>query len=108
MTVLNKRREGFEAKFAQDEQLRFRVDARRNKLLGYWAADQLGLTGAEKEAYAIAVVVSDLEEAGEEDVFRKLREDFDNKCVMLTDQQIRSAMSLMRVEAMKQIWADWP
>ena len=108
MTVLNKRREGFEAKFARDEQLRFRVDARRNKLLGYWAADQLGLAGAEKEAYAIAVVVSDLAEPGEEDVFRKLRKDCDDKGLLLSDQKIRSAMSDMRAEAMKQIWADWP
>ena len=81
MTTFNQREEGFEKKFAHDEELRFKAMARRNKLLGLWAAEKLGLSGAEAEAYAQEVIKADIKEAGEEDVFRKVRGDFDARKV---------------------------
>ena len=81
MTTFDKREEGFEKKFAHDEELRFKANARRNKLLGLWAAEKLGLSGAGAEAYAKEVVVADFEEAGDDDVLRKVRKDFDAKGV---------------------------
>ena len=77
MTTFDRREEGFEKKFALDEELRFKATARRNKLVGLWAAEKLGLTGSAAEDYAHAVVRSDFDEPGEEDVFRKIRADFD-------------------------------
>ena len=73
MTTFDKREEGFEKKFAHDEELRFKATARRNKLLGLWAAEKLGITGDEADAYAKEVVMADFEEAGDDDVFRKVR-----------------------------------
>lgn len=92
MTTFDKREEGFERRFALDEETRFKALARRNKKLGLWAAEKLGLAGAEAEAYAKEVVVADLQEAGDEDVFRKLRADFDAKGVDVSDHQIRRNM----------------
>ncbi|GGF59726.1 hypothetical protein GCM10007301_19340 [Azorhizobium oxalatiphilum] len=103
MTTFDKREDGFEAQFAHDEQLRFRALARRNKVLGLWAAEKLGLTGADAEAYAKDVVVADLEEQGEEDVFRKLRGDLDAKGAEVSDHQIRRNMADMLTQAMKDI-----
>jgi hypothetical protein len=70
MTTFDKREEGFEKKFAHDAELQFKATARRNRMLGMWAAAKLGITGADADAYAKAVVVADLEEAGDDDVFR--------------------------------------
>ncbi|MFG1357436.1 DUF1476 domain-containing protein [Xanthobacter pseudotagetidis] len=92
MTTFDKREEGFEKRFALDEESRFKALARRNKKLGLWAAEKLGLAGEAAEAYAKEVVVADLEEAGDEDVFRKLRSDFDAKGVDVSDHQIRRSM----------------
>jgi hypothetical protein len=92
MTTFDKREEGFEKQFAHDEELRFKANARRNKLLGMWAAEKLGLAGAGAEAYAKAVVMADFEEAGDDDVFRKIRKDFDAKSVAVSDHQIRRTM----------------
>src|SRR5262249_48184710 len=92
MTTFDKREEGFEKQFAHDEELRFKAMARRNKLLGMWAAGKLGLTGAEAEAYAKEVVLADFEEPGDDDVFRKVRKDFDAKGVVQSDHQIRRTM----------------
>jgi hypothetical protein len=103
MTTFDKREEGFEKKFALDEELRFKANARRNKLFGLWAADKLGLSGAEAEAYAKEVVVADLEEAGDEDVFRKVRRDFDAKGVAQSDHQIRRTMDELMERAIAQI-----
>ena len=89
---MDKRQEGFEPKFAHDEEMLFRANARRDKLLGLWAAEKLGLSGAEAEAYAKSMVVADFEEAGDEDVFRKVRADFDAKKVEQSDHQIRRHM----------------
>ncbi len=99
MTTFDKREEGFEKKFALDEELRFKANARRNKLLGHWAAEKLGLSGAEAEAYAKEVVVADFEEAGEDDVFRKIRKDFDAKGVKDSDHQIRRTMTELMEKA---------
>ena len=90
MTTFDKREEGFEKKFAHDEELRFKANARRNKLLGLWAAEKLGLTGADADAYAKEVVMADFEEAGDDDVLRKVRKDFDAKGVAPSDQEIRT------------------
>ncbi len=105
MTTFDKREEGFEKKFAHDEELRFRANARRNKLLGLWAAGKLGLAGADADAYAKEVVVADLEEAGDDDVFRKIRRDFDAKGVAESDHQIRRTMTELMEKAIAQIKA---
>lgn len=103
MTTFDKREEGFEKKFAHDEELKFRAEARRNKLLGLWAAEKLGLSGAEAETYAKSVVAADFEEAGDEDVFRKIRGDFDAKKVEQSDHQIRRTMDEMMQKAISQL-----
>lgn len=106
MTTFDKREEGFEKKFAHDEELRFKAGARRNKLLGLWAAEKLGLSGAEAEAYAKTVVAADFEEAGDEDVFRKVRKDFDAKGVDQSDHQIRRTMDELLATASQQIQSE--
>jgi hypothetical protein len=103
MTSFEDREKGFERKFAHDEELKFRANARRNKLLGLWAAEQLGLAGDDAQAYARAVVKADMEEPGEEDVFRMLRRDFDAKHVEQSDHQIRRMMADLMSEAVLQI-----
>jgi hypothetical protein len=103
MTTFDKREEGFEKKFAHDEELRFKANARRNKLLGLWAAEKLGMTGAEAEAYAKDVVMADFQEAGDDDVFRKLRQDFDAKGVAQSDHQIRRTMDELMEQAIAQV-----
>lgn len=105
MTTFDKREEGFERKFALDEELLFKAGARRNRLLGLWAAEKLGLYGAEAEAYAKSVVMADFAEAGDEDVFRKIRDDFSVKSVALSDQQIRQSMDELMAKAVEQIKA---
>src|SRR5688572_27102211 len=105
MTTFDKREEGFEKKFALDEESRFKATARRNKLFGMWAAEKLGLTGDAADAYAKEVVMSDFEEAGDEDVFKKVRKDFDAKGVKKSDQDIRGAMIDLMEQAIAQIKA---
>lgn len=101
MTTFDKREEGFEKKFAHDEELRFKALARRNKLLGMWAAGLLGKTGPDADAYAKEVVIADLEEAGDEDVVRKLVKDLAGKGV--SDQQIREKMNELLEQAAAQV-----
>ena len=103
MTTFDKREEGFEKKFAHDEELRFKANARRNKLLGLWAAEKMGLSGPAADAYAKEVVVADFEEAGDDDVFRKIRKDFDAKAVSQSDQDIRKTMIDLMAQAIDQI-----
>src|SRR5215203_4538577 len=103
MTTFDKREEGFEKKFAHDEELRFKANARRNKLLGMWAAEKMGLTGPAADAYSKEVVVADFEEAGDDDVFRKVRKDFDAKGVAMSDQDIRKTMTDLMAHAIEQI-----
>jgi len=106
MTTFDKREEGFEKKFAHDEELKFKATARRNKLLGLWAAEKLGITGPAADAYAKEVVAADFEEPGDGDVFRKIRRDFDAKGVAQSDQQIRRAMDELMEQAIAQIKAS--
>jgi hypothetical protein len=103
MTTFDKRKDAYENKFAHDEALRFKAEARRNKLLGHWAAELLGKTGEEAESYAREVVRSDFEEAGDEDVFRKVRADFDAAGVDQSDHQLRRTMDELMEEAIKQV-----
>lgn len=103
MSTFDKRQDGFEKKFAHDEELRFRANARRNKLLGLWAAGLLGKSGADAEAYAQEVVTSDLKEAGDQDVFDKVRADFDAAGVEQSDHQLRRTMDELMEEAIRQL-----
>ena len=105
MTTFDKREEGFEKKFAYDEELKFKANSRRNKLLGLWAAEKLGLSGPAADAYAKEVIIADLEEAGDDDVFRKIRKDFDAKGVAQSDHQIRRTMDELMAQAVAQIKA---
>ena len=105
MTTFDKREEGFEKQFAHDEELRFKATARRNKLLGQWAAEKLGLSGAEAESYAKSVVLADFEEAGDHDVMRKIRTDFDAKGVAQSDHQIGRVMTELMEKAVADIKA---
>lgn len=103
---LKDREEGFERKFAHDEELKFKAMARRNKLLGLWAAEKLGKSGDDADAYAREVVASDFEEAGDHDVFRKIRKDFDEGGVHQSDHQIRRTMEELLATAVRQIEAS--
>jgi hypothetical protein len=103
MTTFDKRKDAFESKFAHDEQLRFKAEARRNKLLGLWAAGLLGKSGAAAEAYAQEVIAADFEKAGDEDVFAKIRGDFDAAGVSQSDHQIRRTMADLMQTAMEQV-----
>lgn len=105
MNSFDKRQEGFERKFARDQELKFKATARRNKLLGLWAAEKMGMTGDDAEAYAREVVRADFEEPGDEDVFRKIRSDFDARGVDQSDHQIRRTMEELMATAIDQIEA---
>ncbi|MEM1048953.1 MAG: DUF1476 domain-containing protein [Pseudomonadota bacterium] len=104
MTTFDKREEAFEKKFAHDEELRFKATARRNKLLGLWAAGKLGSDDA--EAYAKEVVRADFEEPGDEDVYRKIRGDFDKAGLSVSDTEIREQMASLMDTAIDQIRND--
>ena len=99
MTNFNDRERAEEAKFAMDEDTQFRVTARRNRLLGQWAAEQMGLSAVEAEAYAKAVVQADFEEAGDEDVIRKLLGDLTSAGVDVAEGDIRAALEAKMIEA---------
>ena len=106
MTTFEDREKGFERKFAHDEELKFKATARRNKLLGLWAAEKLGLAGDEAQAYAREIVKADLAEPGEEDVFRKVRSDFEAKGIAESDHQIRRMMGELMAAAVSQIESE--
>lgn len=106
MSEMDKRGDAYENKFAHDAELKFKAEARRNRLLGVWAAGMLGKDGDEVAEYAKEVVRADFDEPGEEDVFRKIREDFDAAGVKQTDEQIRAAMASMMKEAVEQVAND--
>ena len=105
MNNFDKREEGFEKKYALDEEQKFKAEARRNKLLGMWAAEKLGITGDAAAAYAKEVVASDFEEAGDGDVLRKVMGDFTAKGVALTEQQLRAKMDELMALAITQVKA---
>jgi len=103
MTTFDDRERAFEAKFAHDDEMRFRIVARRNRLLGEWAARQMGLSEVETEAYAKDVVRADFEEAGDEDVIRKLLGDLTAAGVDTDEARIREALTHKQVEARRQL-----
>ena len=103
MSTFDKRGESLENRYAHDEELRFKATARRTKLLGLWAAEKLGKAGADADAYAGDVVSADFEEAGDEDVFRKIRKDFDAAGVAQSDHQIRRTMDELLATAVEAI-----
>jgi hypothetical protein len=105
MTSFDDRRDAFEKKFAHDEDLRFKATARRNKLLGLWAAERLGKSGADAEAYAKTVVLADFEEAGDADVIRKVRQDLDAAGKPVDDAELARVMSDLMGQAVEQIQA---
>lgn len=106
MSSFKKRQDSFEKKFALDEEQKFKARVRRNKLLGLWAAEKLGLTGSEADEYAKEVVRIDFSEPGEEDVFRKVSEDFAAKGVDQSEHQIRRTMGELMATAAQQIQGE--
>jgi hypothetical protein len=100
------REKGFESKWAHDEETRFRVMARRNKLLGLWAAQELGMSDDQAKEYAMAVVQADFQEAGDEDVFRKVRGDFDAAKLARADRAIRAKMEELLAVAGEQVMGE--
>jgi len=106
MTMFDDRERAFEAKFAHDEEMMFRIHARRNRLLGQWAAERMKLSPAETEAYAKSVVQADFEEAGDEDVIRKLLGDIIAAGVETSESEIRAAMEARSVEARRQLMGE--
>lgn len=105
MTTFDKREEAFEKQFAHDEELKFKATARRNKMLGLWAAEKLGLAGAEADSYALSVVMAAFEQAGDPDVGHKIRRDFDTKGVTQSDHQISRTMNELMAKAITDIKA---
>ncbi len=105
MTTFDDRKDSFERKFAHDEELRFKAMARRNKLLGLWAAERLGKSGAEADAYAKSVVMADFQEAGDEDVLRKVRGDLEAAGMTGAETQVRSIMSELLARAVEEVQA---
>ena len=105
MTTFDKREEAFEKQFAHDEELKFKAIARRNKMLGLWAAEKLGLTGAEADSYALSVVMTEFEQTGDRDVAHKLRKDFDAKGIAQSDHQIARTMNELMAKAVTDIQA---
>lgn len=103
MTTFDDRERAFEAKYAHDEEMQFRVIARRNRLLGEWAAGLMGLTQTETESYAKDVIRADFEEAGEEDVIRKLLGDLTAAGVDIDEARIRDALAHKTVDARRQL-----
>ncbi len=106
MANMDDREKAFEKKFAHDEELRFKAEARRNKLLGLWAAEKMGKSESEAGTYAKEVIAADFEEAGDEDVFRKIRRDFDAAGVDQSDHQIRRTMDELMDAAIAQVRSE--
>ncbi len=106
MSGFDKREEAQENKYALDQKLQFKATARRNKLLGLWAAELMGLAGDTASDYAKEVVKADFEEAGDRDVFRKIRTDFDTAGVDQTDHQIERQMEELMAKAAEQIKSE--
>lgn len=103
MTTFDDRERAFETKFARDEEMLFRIQARRNKLLGHWAAERMGLTPEETDAYARSVVQAEFEEAGDEDVVRKLLGDLTAARVDVDEAEIRRVLDEKAIEARRQL-----
>lgn len=106
MTTFDDREKSYEKKFALDEELKFRSEQRRNRLLGEWAAAKLGLSGSAVDEYVKSVRKADLATKGDEDVFQKVRKDFDDKSVGVSDAELRKAMAEFLAKAVAQIEAE--
>lgn len=106
MSGFDDRQKGQEAKFAHDAELRFKAEARRNRLLGLWAAEQMGLSDEHAKEYAAEVVAADFIEAGEEDVFRKVASDLKAKASSVSEEMIRSKMAELVHVAREQVLAE--
>ena len=106
MTQFNDREKAFETKFQKDQELRFKVTARRNKLLGLWAAEKMGLQGADADAYAKDVVVSDFDEPGDQDVLRKVLQDLTGKGIEINERGVRHEMDRLFEAAKREIAAE--
>ena len=106
MTTFDEREKGFEAKYRHDQELQFKVGARRNKLLGLWAAELLGLSGDDASAYAREVIESDFDEPGDDDVLRKVSGDLSTKGVDKNPHQVRKQMDELMVEARRQVMEE--
>jgi hypothetical protein len=106
MTTFDDRERGEEAKFAHDADTMFRITARRNRLLGQWAAERMGLSAAESDAYAKAVVQADFEESGDEDVIRKLLGDLTSAGVETDEGEVRTALDAKMVEARRALMGE--
>jgi hypothetical protein len=105
MTTFDKREEGFEKRFALDEEQKFKAEARRNKLLGLWVAEKLGLSGEAASDYAKTVVAADFEEAGDGDVLRKVMRDLAAKGVAVAEAELRAKMDELMAQAIMQVKA---
>ena len=101
MNKFNEREQSFEKKFAKDQELQFKVSARRNKYLAEWASLKLGKNDEQRQNYVQEIIKADLEEAGDEDVFRKVKKDFENSAISVDDSEIRNQMSLALERAKK-------
>ena len=106
MTDFKDRERGEEAKYAHDQDMQFRIAARRNRLLGEWAAERMSLSAAETDAYAKSVVQADFEEAGDEDVIRKLLGDLTSAGVETSDAELRAALEEKAVEARRALMGE--
>ena len=106
MTDFNDRERAFEAKFAHDEEMQFRIIARRNRLVGEWAGAKMGLTAAETDAYAKAVVQADFEEAGDEDVIRKLLGDLTSAGIEIDESEVRASLEARQIEARRALLGE--
>ena len=101
MSKFNEREKSFEKKFAKDQELQFKVSARRNKYLAEWAGLKLGKNDEQKQNYIQEIIKADMEEAGDDDVFRKVKKDFENSAINMDDSEIRNQMSLALERAKK-------
>ncbi|MEM1300066.1 MAG: DUF1476 domain-containing protein [Pseudomonadota bacterium] len=106
MSSFDDRERAFESKFAHDAEMQFKAEARRNRLLGVWAAEKMGMTGDEVEAYAKEVIAADFEEAGDEDVYRKVSGDLNAKAAGVSEAEIREQMATLMAEAKAQLFSE--
>ena len=106
MTTFNDREKSFEKKFAMDEELKFKAESRRNRLLGQWAAGKLGLSGAALDDYVKAVRKADLAQKGDDDVFQKIKKDLKDKGLSVPDSELRKAMDDFLASAVQQLQAE--
>ncbi|MEM1384583.1 MAG: DUF1476 domain-containing protein [Pseudomonadota bacterium] len=106
MSTFDNREKAFENKYAHDAEMKFKAEARRNKLLGLWGAEIMGMSGEDAESYARSVVVADLEEAGDEDVFRKVWGDFQERGIGVSEEDLRTKMRTLMADAKDQIMSE--